>query len=254
MSAYEEKQAEEKELSQAINKVRKKRMKKNKRLPKHFIELPQNPDKEKHSEISNVITTFRTPARFLLISDPSRGKTFQCMQILANQRPFFDNLIISSPFEESKEWDCADPTDVITGIPPPEYFEEFEGRTAFVMEDFTANTKEDKQNLSKLFRFVSSHGGDSYGITIFLLFQEWFLVPLIARRTANVFVLWDCVDKASQGQIERRIGMPKGQLTELFKLCKDDKRNSICIDKTAGSKFPLRLNLYTSIKQVETEI
>jgi len=249
MSAYEEKEAEDKELSQAINKVRKKATKK---LPHGFIAIPENPDKMYHeSNSGGNIYSLARPYRCLMISDPSRGKTFQCQQLIMHAKPLFDYLFVVHPYSEgTKEWDNLDPTEYLPEIPPPDFFEEYsDGRIALVLEDYVPKTKQDKARLSAVFRWCSSHMGGGKGITVYLLYQEYISCPLICRRTSDVFVLWPGADKASQQRIERRVGLEKDQLSQLFTLCKD-KRDSICIDRTPNSNFPIRLNLFTNIKQI----
>lgn len=222
-----------------------------KRLPKGFLDIPCNPDKKTHESWTpgRDIGNIPRPHRGIFCSDPSRGKTFQCQQLIARARPYYDYLFVVHPYAAgTSEWDNMDLTEYLEEIPPPEFWDDYtDGRICLVLEDFEIKNKYDKNALSALFRWCSSHIGRT-GITVYLLYQELFRIPVLARRCADFFVLWDCVDKMSQGIIEKKVGLEKGELEKLFGLCKD-KRDSICIDRTPGTPYPLRFNLFTPIKR-----
>lgn len=224
-----------------------------KKLPKHFYDIPDNPDKKHHSAPSEKITSMTTPYKCLMVGMPGLGKTFCAQQLIMHQRPFFEDLIIVSPYPGSTEWNEMDPTEILSELPDPTYFDQFDGRTCLVLEDFTTNSKRDEHNLSQLFRWVSTHSCGGHGLCILLLYQEYISVPKICRRTANIFVLWADVDLASRQNIEKRVGLQKMVLSNLYKTFCKDKKDSIMIDRTCGAKYPIRLNLFTPIKEIEID-
>lgn len=224
-----------------------------KKLPPHFYDIPANPDKAKHSKASEKVTSMTTPYKCLMVGMPGLGKTFCAQQLIMHQRPFFDDLIVVSPYPNSEEWSILDPTEILSELPDPTYFDQFEGRTCLVLEDFTINSKREEHNLSQIFRWVSTHSCGGYGLSVILCMQEYISTPKIVRRTANVFVLWPDVDLASRQNIEKRVGLQKGVLSHLYKTFCEDKKDSIMIDRTCGARFPIRVNLFTPIKEIEID-
>jgi len=141
------------------------------------------------------------------------------------------------------------PTEILSEIPDPSFWEDYaDGPICLVLEDYEIQNKYDKKALSDLFRWCSSHIGIN-GITVYLLYQELYRVPVIARRCADVWVLWPFKDKVSQQTVEKMIDLEKGELQKLFNLCKGSQ-DSIMFDKTPKTPYPIRLNLFTNISKV----
>jgi len=229
----------------------KKKKGKPKGLPNKYVPLPVNPDKKLHTgwadDPTRSIGNLPHPHRLIAVSSPSKGKTFTCQQLILRADPMYDAIILIHPYPNTKEWDLMNPTEIMSSIPDPTYFEQFEEQKVLcVLEDYEVQNKHDLIALSKLFRWVSSHMCG--GVSIYLLYQNFSNCPIIARRCADVFLLWDDVDLNCRGIIEKRTGLQKGELSDLFKLC-DDPRDSIMIDRTANSPFPLRKNIFQAIKR-----
>ena len=224
-------------------------------LGTEYVSLPTNPDKKHHEswvsksgKTTRKIGNIPRPYRAIFCSQPSRGKTFTAQQLILRAKPHFDALYVVSAYTETEEWDPMDPTGILPEIPDPSFWDEHkDDRVLLILEDFEVRNRQDEHALSSLFRWCSSHC--CKGITVYLLYQDWFRIPIIARHCADFFVLWSNVDLSSRKLIERRVGLEDGQLTELFKLCKKPT-DSICIDKTPNSPYPLRFNLFKPIKDV----
>jgi len=228
--------------------------KKSNKLGKGFVCLPKNPDKSGHQswnsksgKTSRSIGNLPNPFRCIFCSLPSAGKTFQCQNLILRQQPGYDAIYIITPNVHTREWDAFEPTDILENIPDGDYWQENHenDRVLVVLEDYIPQTKLEEKSMSSLFRWQSTHCGKY--ISVMLLFQNFFDILPIARRCANVFVLFPSVDLASRKMLEKRVGLPDGRLTELFKLCKTP-RDSIMIDKTVGSPAPLRFNLFNKIR------
>lgn len=80
-------------------------------------------------------------------------------------------------------------------------------------------------------------------------FQSFFDTPPIARKCSNVFLLYRGNSKQETTTIENRIGVDKGVLQRMYGLC-TKQHDSIMIDKTPGTPYPFRKNVY-EILEVE---
>ena len=103
--------------------------------------------------------------------------------------------------------------------------------------------KEQKRNLDRLFGYVSTHKN----ISVMLCSQDAFNIPPIVRRCSNLFVLWKSPDVLSMALLASKTGLTSDELRELFGMCVETK-DSIWIDITDKTPFPLRLNGYKLIK------
>merc|ERR1711966_38454 len=100
--------------------------------------------------------------------------------------------------------------------------------------------KEQKRNLDRLFGYVSTHKN----ISCLLCSQDAFNVPPIVRRCSNIFVLWKCPDMDIMANISRKSGMKRDELGKIFKDICTESRDSLMIDLTPKSPYPLRKNLF----------
>ena len=78
--------------------------------------------------------------------------------------------------------------------------------------------------------------------------QNFFGLEPVIKKCANIFVIWRPRDRDEIGRIEKRVGLDKGVLKEIFDAVAHDEHDSICVDHSRGSPSPLRLNLWTPIE------
>jgi hypothetical protein len=77
--------------------------------------------------------------------------------------------------------------------------------------------------------------------------QDAFRLPSIVRRCANVFFLWKIKDKDNVAVLNRRLGLKKNVLFELFQKYLKKPTDSLCYDLTKNTPAPLRLNGFEEI-------
>ena len=100
--------------------------------------------------------------------------------------------------------------------------------------------KEDRARLDRLVGHVSTHRH----VSVFLLTQDFYNIPPIARRTASLFVLWKPRDMQSMDTVSKRVGQ---DLKQIFTHIATEEHDSVWIDLTPKTPAPLRLNGYTLI-------
>jgi len=204
--------------------------------------------KEQWSDAGRTLACIPHPSRVLALGGVGRGKTNTLkLMFLEHQKSKnpFKELIVVSP-TTSSEWDDAQPTMVISDLPPPEIFNP-DKKTLLVIDDWEAegiNTAQ-KRLLSTLFRYVSSH----CNVSIYLSFQTFMDCPPIARKCATSFVLWDCPSRLERSLICNRVGLPKGTLDYLFKEIASGPYDNITVDRSVGTPAFLRKNLYEKIDE-----
>jgi hypothetical protein len=183
----------------------------------------------------------------LLCGPPGSSKTNTLKNILLRQK--WDNVYLVHVSKNSKEWDdwCIPPENRFEEIPPIDFFDhDKDEKSVIILEDYHFPTKSKQRDLSNLVRYVSTHTNT----TVCTLYQEFLSVPVIVRRCANVFVIWDVPDKNQLNLIGKRVGLGKGELAQMVKDLCPHKRDSLCFDLTVGSPYPIRRNIFEPVKRV----
>jgi hypothetical protein len=65
--------------------------------------------------------------------------------------------------------------------------------------------------------------------------------------------VWKPRDRDEIGRIEKRVGLEKGILGEIFNAFASGVHDSVVIDHTPNSPAPLRLNLFTPIEVLDDD-
>ena len=204
------------------------------------------------------LANFPSPFRMLLLGLPGGGKSCLIKNVVIHQRPRFKEIFViheDGPQEEdgagTTEYDDLDPTMMMSEVPDLRFWKvvcEADDpkkppvKRLVILDDLEMKGSKRLSNLQTLFRYTSSHKGFS----LCLAHQNFFGLEPVIKKCANIFVVWKPRDRDEIGRIEKRVGLEKGTLKEIFDAAKDD-HDSICIDHTRGTSAPLRLNLFTEI-------
>ena len=199
-----------------------------------------------------------SPSRVLLIGPPGGGKSTMVKNLIVHQKPHFDEVFVVHPDEASTEWDDLEPTETMGEIPDLEFWNELPSededgnplKRAIVLDDveFVSSNKDQQRNLATLLRYCSSHKF----LTVYICHQSFFDLPPLAKKMANVFVVWKPRARNEVGLIENRVGLKKGALKALFQELAPGPRDSICVDHTHGSPARLWLNVFEPIQEEMT--
>jgi hypothetical protein len=121
-------------------------------------------------------------------------------------------------------------------------------KSLVILDDLEYKTmnKTQKRNVDRLFGYVSTHKNVSVALTS----QDPFNIFPIVRRCADLWVLWKTKDIDSVATIARKAGLMPDQLRNIFKKFK--LRDSLWIDHTPGTPYPLRVNGDEIIDEPET--
>ena len=222
-----------------------------KKLPSKIMVM-SNPDKTKWKERwykGRNLLNLVAPFRMLCMGPPGVGKSLVVKNVIAqvadSGNPFMRIVVVHCDPEYTQEYDDVG-CDLMKEIPSPE---EWPGdvKTLCVLDDLVYKPirKDQKYALDRLFGFVSSHKG----VSVILCAQDPFSIPVICRRCASVWVLWKLEDEMSLKCLAGRgTGLTIKELKDIFKNIMTNKHDSLWIDKTEGTKHPLRLNGFDDIK------
>ncbi len=220
-------------------------------LPQKIIPIPNN-DKDWHEKWypSRDMLNFPHPYRCVLAGPPNSGKSTVIKNLLVHADPPFEEVIVvhCDP-EYTKEYDDMEVT-LIGEVPSPE---EFEGelKTMVILDDleYKQMCKDQKRCLDRLFGYVSTHKN----ISLCLTAQDPFNTPTCVRRNANLWVLWKIKDLDSLTCIGRKTGYRKKEFLNLFDAVCHDTFDSVWIDATNKSPYPLRKNGFQIINSKEID-
>ena len=225
-------------------------MKKTKlRLPNRIIPLP-NPDKNFHERWhqGRNMLNIPHPFRCVALGPPNVGKTTIVKNLLLRANPPFEEVVvIHCDSDYTKEYDdIGSNVEILSEIPAPN---DWDGlvKTLVVLDDleFKGMNKEQKRNLDRLFGYVSTHKN----ISCILCSQDPFNVPPIVRRCSNLWVLWRCPDLDAMATCARKTGLKADNFNAIFNQLMMNQKDSLWIDTTDGSPYPLRKNGFTLINK-----
>jgi hypothetical protein len=198
---------------------------------------------------------FPSPSRILLIGPPGGGKSNLVKNLVIHQRSRYSEVYIVHPDEASTEWDDLEATETMPEIPPLDFWSELPThddagapiKRAIVLDDieYTSSNKEQQRNLATLLRYCSTHKF----LTVYICHQSFFDLPPLAKKMANVFIVWKPRARNEVALIENRVGLLKGALKALFDSAATGPQDSICIDHTYNSPSRLRLNVWQPIPE-----
>jgi hypothetical protein len=229
---------------------RKKKKKKIPKLPSKLVVI-KNMDKDRGNWMENwKKPKHRNPGhiphpfRLLSLGIPGRGKTNMIKNVFLQHQGSakkFKKLYIVCCDLDSQEYLDLEPTEVMIDLPDPSEFDGSE-KTMIVIDDYEheRTSTEEKRKLSTLMRFVSTHKN----VSIAVGYQSFFDCPSICRKTANIFMIYKPTSKLELTTIANRVGVDKDKLKKLFKTkCAGDWDN-VTVDRTIGSPYPLRKNIF----------
>jgi hypothetical protein len=213
-------------------------------LPDKIIPI-KNDDKEFHESWTpnrNMLNICH-PFRAVILGTPNCGKSTTAKNLIIRQDPPFEEVfIIHCDYENTKEYDDIG-AQMLGEIPAPE---EWEGqkKTLVILDDleYKQMSKIQKKNLDRLFGYVSTHKN----ISVILCAQDPFNVPPCVRRMSNLWILWKINDTDSLNTCARKAGLKKNEMNDIFSMF-TDPRDSLWIDMTSQSPWPMRKNGFIPI-------
>lgn len=219
-------------------------------LPKELIHIP-NKDKKFHEDWQqgDDMLDFPHPCRILLASGgrPNLRKTNTLKNIIIRQCPPWKVIyLLHCGGSTTKEYDDFN-VKLLTTLPNPYDEEMFNPKikTLLILEDlnFKGLSKLESVKLDRIYGYTSTHQNVSTMCTS----QGFFSIPPMIRKMSNIVIVWKTMDMDSLETIRRRVDMTKDQWHHIFDTYFEEKHDSLWIDNTKSSKWPLRLNGYTPI-------
>lgn len=224
----------------------------------------KNKDKQFHEKwyAGRSAANFTHPFRAVLCGPPNVGKSNIIKNILMHANPPFEQAYLIYPGGEGKEegdfkhktdeYNDVEGLEGLDTIPAPEFFPKAADakskKTVVIIDDMALQNlpTDERKNLDRLFGTVSTHRN----VSVLTTAQDWFSLPPVIRRMSNVWLVWKHRDKNSMTMIGQKVGE---DLDQLFRTIAQGPYDSICIDMTAGSPLPLRLNVFERICTFENE-
>ena len=217
------------------------------RLPKRLLIMP-NKDKKFHEKWKKGRDMLNIPHPFrgVCLGPPNCGKGLVIKNILIRAKPCYQEVYVIHPDPDyTKEWlDIG--AKMLDRIPSPEEWKG-EVKTLVILDDmeFKLMGKEQKRALDRLFGYCRTHKQ----ISCLLAAQDVYNVPPCVRRCCNLFIFWKMNDMDSLAMTARKTGMKSNNFNVIFnELCKNP-HDSLWIDLTKNTPYPLRINGYTPIKK-----
>ncbi len=225
------------------SKRQKLNLKKEHQYPDEVLIIP-NPEKSFHEVWTpkrNKLN-FIHPYRMLLCSiQPNLGKTNWIKNIIIRANPKFKEIYLYHCGEDIQtEYDDIE-YECITEIPEinSDLFDP-KTKTLLIIEDknFKYMSKNELHRLDRCYGFISTHRN----LSLCVASQSFFDVPCSVRRMTNIYVLWKNKDIDSMKTIGRRVGLKKETLYNLIMNNLHDIHDTLWLDCTKASPYPIRKN------------
>ena len=217
------------------------------KLPNQLIPI-KNADKEFHEHWYEGRSPLNIPApwRACLIGSPGVGKSTTVKNILLRAKPPFEQLfIIHCDPDNTNEY-----SDVggifLKEFPPTESWDSTTKKLVIIDDiDIKSLSKEQMASISRLYGYASTHKN----ICVALCQQDAFQIPAIVRRCSRLFILWRPRDLDSLGTVARKSGMKSKDMLSIFDQLMPEYRDSLWLDLTIGSPYPLRKSGFEMISK-----
>lgn len=208
-----------------------------------FFAYP-NQDKEFHESWRNKGTknlgNFPHPFACCMIAKPNCGKTTTCLNLILNQTPEYERIIVVHHDPEgTKEYDDIG-CEMRSDIPGSEDLDP-DIKTLVIIDDLFVKKlpKESEAKLDRLFGYNRTHKNTSVIITA----QDYVQLPPNIRRLCNIFIIWKVHDLTSQKLLAKKIGLKERDLYELFKHVLNGPKDSLTVDMTDDTPCKFRRNI-----------
>ena len=162
------------------------------------------------------------------------------LNALVRQDPPFERVfVIHVDGNFTKEYNKIKKFTKLTSIPAPDWWLG-EEKTLVILDDleYKNMSKKEKGHLDRLFGYASTHKN----LTVMLTAQEGFNIPPGVRRCSDLWVLYKNRDLDAVTALARKGGLKKDDLHALFDAYRFGLRDSVWIDTTPNSPYPLRIN------------
>lgn len=188
------------------------------------------------------------PFKMVTAGPPNSGKTTAIVNVFLRIQlspKCFENLIVIQP-ETSHEFDMLDPTVILNDFPAPEDLvtggDDEMVKTCVIIDDFDLSklTKTQQVNVSKLFRYLSSHNN----ISLFCSYQSFFSIPIIIRSCATQFLIYKPRNSDELSTIAKRVGIKKDMMHNIFDREIKKKQDCLLIDLTCPEEYFIRKNIF----------
>ena len=192
------------------------------------------------------IANFIHPFRMILASPPSHGKTSVIKNIIVNQEPHFNRIIVFHLDPNTSEYSDLD-AEIYSEI--PKINELIEGidssiRNCIICEDIPLKSLKKAESIAmdRAIGYVSSHKNTS----IMFSCQDFYNTPSSMRRCCNIFCLWRMPDTKTMKCIGNQMQLPYSVIDYIFSYICKKKYDFLCIDRSDSGPL-LRKNLFEPI-------
>ena len=213
-------------------------------LPKKILVIPSREKlwHEKWNKKRDELN-FPHPYRLILTSTPNSGKTNLCKNILLRAKPMFEKIYLFHYDPDCEEYEDVDIIKIDEMLEPKDSRLKQNIKSLLIVED-SQLAKEDIQKLDRLFGYASTHKG----LSIIFICQNFFKIPPMVRRMANIFAIWKkSSDFDSLYYIGRKFGLNKDEFMSIMNQCKS--RYDFILFDMSGNPDKIRLNGYIPISE-----
>lgn len=214
---------------------------------------------------------FPASFRIILCGKPGCSKTMMLknivMRVQSSKKPF-ERIIVLHQDKRAREYDDIDAT-IVTELPENDFWmgyddeddteeedfddedlsdeEPYRPKTLMVIDDICFRDMPRRQTvlLDRLCGFISTH----CNVSLAVLNQDVFAIDPIIRKCCNVWCIWKPSDNDQLMTISRRCGLRSKDLEHLFEKYAPGELDSIMVDQTPRTPYPLRLNGFTVIEK-----
>lgn len=223
------------------------------KLPKEIVVF-HNKDKTRNESWSETKkknpANFPTPYQALLLAPTNSGKTNIIKNIIMQQKPDFERVMLWLNEDTNEYDDLIDSgAELFHEMPTVDELDRTK-KQVLIIDDINFK-KYNPVELTNLIRHLSTH----HNLSIIVSIHDLKNILPENRRLFSVYLIWRSIDLISTAMLAQKVGLHSKDFKYIMYKSGFIKNrfDFVCIDNTPDTPYPLRIGLFNPLEIVEND-